>query len=367
MRLSRRRLARALEILLKGGQIKRINEFEYKVRAQSRSNEWYTVKWMNGKWTCSCEDYTKRRRECKHIYAILLLQKLPEIIMYNVASLEVRCPKCGSVDIIRKGVRDTRSGLIQKYMCKSCGAYFSDREGFNGLRHNPIAVIVSLDLYYKKVSLRDISHHLRQVYGIEVSHSTVHRWIARYIRLLRRVEEKLRPKLGDTWQMDDMIVKFRGEPGYVWNILDMETRYLVAMTISDGRGTEEALKAIKEGLKKSGDNKVTLRTDALKSYEKAAKKLRGKIKHQSRVRLSSPENNNMVERFNGTLRDWLKSKRLIGRISENTTIDGFRIYYNLIRPHRSLKENPPIRALKDGQKLNWLNLIQYSFLFNENV
>ena len=361
MRLSRRRLARALEILLKGGQIKRINEFEYKVRAQSRSNEWYTVKWMNGKWTCSCEDYTKRRRECKHIYAILLLQKLPEIIMYNVASLEVRCPKCGSVDIIRKGVRDTRSGLIQKYMCKSCGAYFSDREGFNGLRHNPIAVIVSLDLYYKKVSLRDISHHLRQVYGIEVSHSTVHRWITRYIKLLKEVEEKIRPKLGDTWQMDDMVVKLRGEPGYVWNILDMETRYLVAMTISDGRGTREALKAIKEGLKKSGNARVTLRTDALRSYEKAVKKLKGKVRHQGRARLSSPENNNMVERLNETLRDWLKSKRLIGRISENTTIDGFRIYYNLIRPHKSLKEKPPSYSSKYNKRLNWLNLIQYYY------
>ena len=367
MKLSKRRLARALEILLKGGQVKRVSEFEYKVRSQSKRRFWYTAKWVNGKWTCSCEDYAKRKSECKHIYAILLLQKLPEIIMHNAASLEVRCPKCGSMDIIRKGIRDVKSGFIQKYMCKTCGAYFSDREGFNGLRHNPIAVVVSLDLYYKKVSLRDISHHLRQVYGIEVSHSTVHRWITRYIRLLKEVEEKIRPKLGHTWQMDDMVVKLRGKPGYIWNILDMETRYLVAMTISDGRGAEEALRAIKEGLKKSGDVKVTLRTDALKSYDKAIKKLKEKVKHQNRARLSSPENNNMVERFNGTLRDWLKSKRLMGRISENTTIDGFRIYYNLIRPHKSLKENPPIRTSKDGQKLNWLKLIQYPSLFNENV
>jgi len=346
--------------------LKRISEFEYQVKSQSRNGIWHSVRWINGKWSCTCEDFRKRGKECKHIYAVLLLHKLPEIILQNVSSFEIKCPKCGSVQIIKKGVRKSRSGLVQKYLCKSCGAYFSDREAFQGLRHNPIAAVISLDLYYKNVSLRNIAHHLKQVYGIEVSHSTIHRWIVRYIKLLKRIETQLKPKLGNEWQVDDMCVKFRGEPGFIWNILDAESRYLIAMSISKGRNTEEALCALKKAIARvSRIERLIIRTDKLKSYEKAIEKLRKvvNIKHIGKARLSSPENNNKVERFNGILRDWLRSKRLTGKMSENKTLDGFIVFYNLIRPHKSLDDKSPGEVVlpKGIIKPYWIELIWKAF------
>ena len=346
--------------------MKRISEFEYQVKSQSRNGIWHYVRWIDGKWSCTCEDFRKRGKECKHIYAVLLLHKLPEIILQNVSSFEIKCPRCGSVQIIKKGVRKSRSGLVQKYLCKSCGAYFSDREAFQGLRHNPIAAVISLDLYYKNVSLRNIAHHLKQVYGIEVSHSTIHRWIVRYIKLLKRIETQLKPKLGNEWQVDDMCVKFRGEPGFIWNILDAESRYLIAMSISKGRNTEEALCALKKAIARvSRIERLIIRTDKLKSYEKAIEKLRKvvNIKHIGKARLSSPENNNKVERFNGILRDWLRSKRLTGKMSENKTLDGFIVFYNLIRPHKSLDDKSPGEVVlpKGIIKPYWIELIWKAF------
>ncbi|RLG62611.1 hypothetical protein DRO02_07780 [archaeon] len=351
--------------MLTGGQLKRISEFEYQVKSQSRNGIWHSVRWINGKWSCTCEDFRKRGKECKHIYAVLLFQKLPEIILRNVSSLEIRCPRCGSINIIKKGVRRGKSGLVQKYLCKSCGTYFSDRECFQGLRHNPVAVVISLDLYYKNVSLRNIAHHLKQIYGIEVSHSTIHRWILRYITLLKKIEIQLKPKLGNEWQVDDMNIKFRGEPGYVWNVLDARSRYLIAMSISKGRSTEEALCALKKAVARASASKnLIIRTDKLKSYEKAMEKLRvANIKHVGKAKLSSPENNNKIERFNGTLRGWLRSKRVTGKMSENKTLDGFIVFYNLIRPHKSLDDKSPGEVVlpKGIIKPYWIELIWKAF------
>jgi len=125
------------------------------------------------------------------------------------------------------------------------------------------------------------------------------------------------------------------------------------MSISKGRNTEEALCALRKALAKASTSEsVIIRTDKLKSYQKAMEKLRvANIKHIGKARLSSPENNNKVERFNGTLRDWLRSKRVTGRISENKALDGFIVFYNLIRPHKSLDSRSPGEAVLSEENI----------------
>lgn len=39
----------------------------------------------------------------------------------------MRCPKCGSTDVIRKGYFTTNVGRYQKYLCKHCGGWSSER------------------------------------------------------------------------------------------------------------------------------------------------------------------------------------------------------------------------------------------------
>ncbi|NIN53061.1 MAG: transposase, partial [Nitrososphaeria archaeon] len=50
--------------------------------------------------------------------------------------------------------------------------------------------------------------------------------------------------------------------------------------------------------------------------------------------MSKRENNNMVERLQGTIRERDKVLRGLKEVEdESKVIDGFRIYYNFIRPH----------------------------------
>lgn len=74
-------------------------------------------------------------------------------------------------------------------------------------------------------------------------------------------------------------------------------------------------------------------------------------------------NNNMVERLNGTVRGRNKTMRgLDSEPTAQTIIDGFRIYYNFIRPHMALDGKTP--AEKSGiaklQQNKWRSLIEES-------
>lgn len=42
-----------------------------------------------------------------------------------------RCPKCGSIDIIKRGFFHTNKGKYQKYLCKGCGAWSSETRTMN--------------------------------------------------------------------------------------------------------------------------------------------------------------------------------------------------------------------------------------------
>jgi len=73
-------------------------------------------------------------------------------------------------------------------------------------------------------------------------------------------------------------------------------------------------------------------------------------------------NNNMVERLNGTVRERNKVMRgLDDEPTAQTVIDGFRIYYNFIRPHMSLNGKTPAEQAKVSPKLErnkWKSLIE---------
>lgn len=53
--------------------------------------------------------------------------------------------------------------------------------GFEKMKATPEAVTVALDLHFKGISMRAIVDHLKQFYGVEVSHVAIYKWIDRCI------------------------------------------------------------------------------------------------------------------------------------------------------------------------------------------
>ncbi|RLE87222.1 MAG: IS6 family transposase, partial [Thermoprotei archaeon] len=209
-------------------------------------------------------------------------------------------------------------------------------------------MVIALDLHFKGLSIRQIKDHLWQVYGEDYSQSTVHRWITKLIQKFNEALSREKIEVGDKWLADETIVKVNGKAKYLWNIMDYETRHHIVSMLSDGRSSEEALKAIKEAIARAGKPPKKLVTDGLKSYSKALEHLKNlSIQHISNVGIAKKENNNRIERLHGTIKEWARRKRHLKNIESTIELlEAFRLYYNYIRPNQALlKQQRPRRKL----------------------
>ncbi len=350
-----RRELRGLAIVAKGGMIRKLNESTYMVRS-SDLERWYKVAWNGKGWNCECKDYANREQSCKHIYAVLFLSRLPFIVMANFQANEVRCPKCRSDRVIRKGLIHNKVFTAQRYMCKACRHRFSDKGQSKGLKGNPLAVVVAADLYFKGLSLRMIEDHLNRIYSLNVSYPTIHRWIRRAIKLMESLERELILSVGETWHIDDTVVKIAGETHYLWNVLDGKTKILLASVLTHGRSSDEAEGALNEALRIARTQPSEIITDGLKSYQIAIRNVfNGEVGHIFKARFTDPKNNNVIERLNETLKTRIKGFRTLGsKNSASQLFEGLRLYYNFIRPHAALGGLSPVDNLSSIKKVSKL-------------
>jgi transposase-like protein len=327
----------------------------------------YKVRWDKKRWTCSCEDFEKHRKKCKHIYAVcyyLSLQDL-QIGVRKIGQDTAECPKCGlSEFVIKDGLSESRSGLGQRFFCKKCNHGFSPRTGFEGVHGQAFAIVLSLDLYYRGLSLRQISEHFQSVYGIKISHGTIYGWIKRYVELVCQYLNKVKVKTGERWHADETVLRVKGKHLVLWSMLDDEYRQLIAQHISGSKSSEEAGKLLEEGLSKTKKQPMEIITDAAPSYAEAIDRKFGKELKQPLIHvqtsISTPLSNNKIERFNKTIKQRFKP---IGSFhspeTARTFSKGFKIFYNEIKNHRSLGGRAPSKASnpKNDQE-NWAKLIR---------
>jgi transposase-like protein len=376
---------RGLDILSRGDQIRRMDADTYRVDSQNGNGSYIVVR--SGKeWTCECPDHEHRQVVCKHIWSVYfslnLRQKVlrkvqPVIEAYNAEG----CPECGSSSLVKIGQRHNLHGEVQRLMCKDCGHKFSQNEGFERVKATPKAITSALDLYFKGVSQRKIVEHLKTVEGIKVTQPCVLKWIRKYIGLMKPYLEKFTPQLGGIWHSDEMMQNVRdtetikvgskaeeGNYSWIWNLMDHDTRFLLASQITKHRDIEDARKVLK-GAKETANGQVPdfIVTDKLHAYNEAVKKefytnTNPKTKHVKLKNIKEGTNNNIVERLQGTQRERTKVMRgLDNDESAQRYADGQRLYYNFLRPHQALKGKTPAEKAGIDLKLEgnkWEELIK---------
>jgi len=361
MRDVEERVIRGYAIIAKGDALTQLDENVFKVPSQS-GNGSYEVSRVESGWVCSCPDHVYRRVECKHIHAVRFWLVIKERVSVSTENMEaIRCKWCSSIEVIRYG-HDARK---QVYRCKICRRKFVVDDGFKKLKYDPKIITVTLDLYFKGVSLRKIVDHLKQFYGLNVNFTSIYYWIKRYVKLLETYVNSLEPQLSKTWRADEMMVKVKGEWQYLWNVMDDETRFILASQISKNRSSEDARRVFAKAKAIAKTIPHTIVTDGLPSYIGAyvtSPEDMGKIKHIRHIRLSGHPNNNLIERLQGTKRE--RDKVLRGMKTETTPIrEGFDIYYNYIRPHQALNGKTPAEKANINLELGgnrWMELIKKS-------
>ena len=367
--LEQRREERGYGILMNGSTITQIDRESFLVPSQSR-NVKYLVRKDEESWNCECPDYQFRLVQCKHIYAVQLWVKLKEKLQPKIVTLKTPevyiCKFCGSDQITHYGKKTKQ--LKQRYYCKTCRKTFVPDSITRNMWFDPQVVTMTLDLYYKGVSLRGIQDHLNQIFNVQLnSPQTILNWIKKYEGLIGEYVKTLKPQLSGQWNADEMKVKFSGSWKWLWNVMDKDTRYLLASNITEKREVEDAREvfALAKEMAK-GQKPESITTDGLHAYRKAFNKEFFTLKaprteHISHIRLAGNLNNNIVERLHGTKRD--REKVMRGLKTEETPIIPMQdIYYNHVRPHQALDGKTPAQkagiGIEDQNK--WLGLIEKS-------
>lgn len=277
----------------------------------------------------------------------------------------IKCVFCGSENVVKNGNRRCRTQNKQRYMCKSCNKSFIDDMEFSKIKGTPQIVTLSLDLYFKGISLRQIQDHLKQIYEFKVHHETVRRWIIRYTGLMSDYVDKFKIFGSKEWHVDEQMIKSKGKYIWLWNALDADSRFLIACSVTERREIGDARLIFKKAKELTIGDPETITTDGLWSYEKAINKeipIRSYprlIKHIRLVSMQDKINNNLIERYHSTFRS--RDKVMRGTVSG--IVNGYRLYYNFIRPHMSLDGQTPAQAAGIDLKLQdnrWLSLIRKS-------
>lgn len=268
----------------------------------------------------------------------------------QLAKARQSCPNCQESDVIKFG--KSRNGQ-QVFMCKPCNKTFTEpREGINEGRRIPASQVgAAIQMFYSGLSISEIARNMADIFEIpELSKATIHEWITDYTRLATDFMKQHKAETGDLWVADEMVVKVGGKNYWNWNVMDADTRYILASHLSLTRTKADAIKVFEKAKANATNLPKEIKTDRLRSYIDGIEQVFGAdVKHIQSDGIHAEVNNNLSERLQGTFRQRVKVLRgLQSRESAQLFLDGWTINYNLFRPHEGLKGKTPSQAAKLG-------------------
>ena len=91
---------------------------------------------------------------------------------------EIKCKKCGSSEIIKKGIKKKKLQSVQRYLCKSCSAVFTlDSTSKTYLLQT---ILKSISAYNLGYNLKQVQEKIEKSEKIKIPISTLNSWIKEY-------------------------------------------------------------------------------------------------------------------------------------------------------------------------------------------
>lgn len=279
----------------------------------------------------------------------------------------IACPRCGSQDTMKYGIESGQ----QQYICSVCRRKFNTKQAPFHMRTPARQVGAALAMFYDGLSVADVARHFEQNGGEEVNASSVYRWIQKYSQVAVDLTKGYKAHTGKIWAADETVIGVRAaqtkidSPNTVWywDVIDEDTKFLLASHMSNTRTIRDAEALFTQARGRASTSPRFIITDKLAAYLDGIERVfGGDVVHVQSEGLASATNNNVIERFHGTIKERTKVMRdLKSRESAALLLDGWLVHYNFFRPHMSLGGRTPAAAAGiQASVTTWADVVRAS-------
>jgi len=259
----------------------------------------------------------------------------------------ITCRVCGSNNVSKDGFyKDT-----QYYLCKFCNSKFSGTDCYPKMKYPKELIIKALTYYYNGMSYQNINQTFNDLNQINIPKMTLWRWVVAFSKIANKYVLTLKPELSEVWVADETVIDVWGQHYWFWDIIDSETRFLIASHLSSTRNGKDAEKLFMMAKLRSKTRPKVIITDKLAQYDKAFNRVfysnlkENRVIHLQSEGFESETNSNLIERFHGTVKQRTKVMRdLKEKTSARIVMDGYMTHYNFFKEHDYLEGITPAQA-----------------------
>ena len=211
----------------------------------------------------------------------------------------------------------------------------------------PIEIGAAVDMYFDGISYRRVAENIGDYFHRPTNATSVYNWVRQETAKAKGALADIKVDTGPEWVADEMQVTVGGEKYWLFNVMDSDTRFILAAYLSKERTAKAAATTMAMARDRASSSPVEIKTDGLRSYQQGIKTAfpTRPVSHVVSKGIRAVINNNMSERLQGTLRD--RDKTLRGMKHRDTGqeyLDGLVLNYNYFRPHQSLRGKTPAEA-----------------------
>jgi putative transposase len=220
-------------------------------------------------------------------------------------------------------------------------------------------ISTALSCYFGGMPLDAIQRHLQQQFNVYYSEMGIYNWVRRFSKeAVDRIKD-FHPIVGDTWIADETVLKVGGKKVWFFDVIDEKTRYLLASRLTESRATKEAALVMSEAKRRAGKSPKRILTDKMGAYLDGIEMVFGAAtKHIQSTPFTDVNSTNIIERFQGTLKDRTKVVRGFKNMDTARLLtQAWLVHYNFFKEHTSLGNVPPAVRIGTTPIKDWAEVV----------
>ena len=252
------------------------------------------------------------------------------------------CKYCQSPNLIRFGIRKG----VQYYWCKSCKRKFVP-DTLPKMKTPTKIVASALGSYFGGMPLDAVQRQIQQDYGLSMSEVGIYKWVTRFSEQAVKQARTFKPKVGDVWLADETVIKVGGRNIWFWDMIDRNSRFLLASRLSFTRTIKDAALLMKDAVDRAGKMPKAIITDKLAAYVDGIELVCGaNTKHIQSKPFTDENSTNIIERFHGTLKERTDVVRGFKNLPMARLLtEAWLVHYNFFKEHTTLGDIPPAQKM----------------------